>query len=130
MITVKLLIRDNSICLRLTRDEVDGLYRHGVVNARTRFPGGRSFRYAIESSPAIVNPSAFYSESEITVRVPESSVLAWATTEQVTLAGEQRLGDGEILSISVVKDAPHDASRPDAGEASDGHQPNAVGRSC
>jgi len=126
---VKLTIRDNSLRLRLSREEADTLYRQGVVTARARFPGARSLHYTIESSPAVVNPSAFYSANEITVRVPESLVLAWATTEQAELTGEQRLDDGEILSISLEKDYRQDAPRARADETDDGLRPDA-GRTC
>lgn len=101
---VKLRIRDNSIRLRLTRSEVDALRASGVVAATTGFPGGRELRYRVESSPASVNPAAFFSDNAITVRLPESAVLGWATSEQVSLAGEQLLDDGSRLQILVEKD--------------------------
>jgi hypothetical protein len=109
---VKLRIRDNSIRLRLTRGEVDALRDTGLMAARTGFPGGREFQYVVESSPASVNPGAFFSDSVVTVRLPETAVLAWANSEQVSIGGEQRLDDGELLSILVEKDfaclAPRD----------------------
>jgi hypothetical protein len=109
---VKIRIKDNSIRLRLSRGEVDTMRDNGVVTATTGFPGGRQFSYSLESSPASVNPAAFYSDNEITVRLPETIVLAWATTEQVSVAGEQVLDDGEKLTILVEKDfaclAPRD----------------------
>lgn len=103
----------------------------GLVGARTGFPGGREFQYRVESSPASVNPGAFFSESVITVRLPETTVLAWANSEQVSIVGEQRLDDGEPLAILVEKDfaclVPRDNedesdmfSNPDA--AADGGQ--------
>jgi len=101
---VKLRIRDNSIRLRLTRGEVDNLRDAGLVSARTPFPGGREFQYSVESSPASVNPGAFFSDNVITVRLPETAVLAWANSEQVSIVGEQRLDDGELLTILVEKD--------------------------
>jgi hypothetical protein len=101
---VKLRIRDNSIRLRLTRGEVEQLRDEGVVQAITSFPGGREFRYEVESSPASVNPGAFLSDNRITVRLPESAVGAWAASEQVSLAGEQQHENGELLSILVEKD--------------------------
>jgi hypothetical protein len=100
---VKLRIRDNSVGLRLSQDEVETLRRQGVVTARTGFPGGRELRYELESSPASVAPAAFFSDNVLTVRVPETAVLAWATTEQVTIEGEQVLVDGEKLAIAVEK---------------------------
>ena len=90
--------------LRLTRAEVDELRGSGVVTSTTGFPGGRKFSYSLQSSPASVNPAAFYSDNEITVRLPETMVLAWATTEQVSIAGDQILDAGENLSILVEKD--------------------------
>ena len=100
---MKLRIRDNSVRLRLTRGEVEQLRQDGLVSARTGFPGGREFRYVVESSPASVTPGAFLSDGVITVRLPETSVLAWATSEQVSIKGEQLL-DEDKLAILVEKD--------------------------
>lgn len=101
---MKLRIRDNSIRLRLERGEVDALRDNGMVSAKTGFPGGRDFGYVVESSPASVNPGAVLSDSTVTVRLPETSVLAWANSEQVSIVGEQRLTEGDTLSILVEKD--------------------------
>ena len=101
---MKLRIRDNSVRLRLSQSEVATLKDRGLVAARTSFPGGRSLTYEIESSPASVTPVAHFSDHRLTVRLPETAVLAWASTEQVSLDGEQRLDDGDILRILVEKD--------------------------
>ena len=100
---MKLRIRDNSVRLRLTQGEVDQLRDNGLVSARTGFPGGREFQYVVESSPASVKPGAFLSECVITVRLPETTVLAWANSEQVSIRGEQFLDDDK-LTILVEKD--------------------------
>jgi hypothetical protein len=109
---VKLRIRDNSIRLRLTRGEVETLQKEGIVTARTGFPGGRDFQYVVESSPASVSPGALLSENVMTVHLPETTVLAWAATDQVSIDGEQLLNDGEKTTILVEKDfvclAPRD----------------------
>lgn len=101
---MKLRIKDNSIRLRLTRSEVDALRDSGTVASTTGFPGGRALRYRVESSPASVNPAAFFADNAVTVRLPESTVLTWATTEQVAMPGEQYLDDGSLLQILVEKD--------------------------
>lgn len=101
---MKLRIKNNSIRLRLTRGEVDAVREQGIIRSKTGFPGGHEFRYCIESCPASVSPAAFFSDSEITVRLPETMVLAWATTEQVSMLGEQVLDDGTKLQILVEKD--------------------------
>ena len=91
--------------LRLSQKEIETLRTQGVVSARTGFPGGREFRYELESSPASVAPAAFFSDKALTVRVPETAILAWVTTGQDAIEGEQFLVDGEKLSIVVGKDA-------------------------
>ena len=90
--------------VRLAQTEVEALRRDGFVEAQTGFPGGRALRYEIESSPASVMPTASFSDGVVQIRLPETTVLAWATTEQVSIAGEQPLGDGETLRILVEKD--------------------------
>lgn len=125
---MKLRIRDNSVRLRLTRGEVDAIRRDGLVTAHTTFPGGHVFTYRLESSPASVKPEAFYSTGELTVRVPEEAVLGWASSEQVSISGEQSVKDDVALRILVEKDFaclapregedesdmyPHPKARPD-----------------
>lgn len=101
---MKLRIRDNSVRFRLSQGEVNALRSDGIVSGRTGFPGAREFRYAVESSPAIVSPGVFLSDCVVTVRLPEKTVLGWATTEQISIDGEQLLEDGEKVRILVEKD--------------------------
>ncbi|MBT8108948.1 MAG: hypothetical protein KJP17_11965 [Gammaproteobacteria bacterium] len=127
---MKLRIRDNSIRVRLMRGEVDELRSNGIVAAHTDFPGGRTLRYCVESSPASVNPAAFFSENAITVSLPETTVLAWATTEQVSIHGEQVLADGETLAILVEKDFVCLTGRDDEDESDMYPHPEAGKLSC
>jgi hypothetical protein len=127
---MKLRIRDNSIRLRLMRGEVDTLRTEGLVAASTSFPGGRLFRYCVESSPASVNPAAFYSDSEMVVRLPETTVLAWASSDQVSIDGEQVLVDGQKLRILVEKDFVCLTGRDDEDESDMYPHPNADDLSC
>ena len=103
--------------MRLMRGEVEALRDTGLVSASTPFPGGRAFRYCVESSPASVRPSAFFSDNEIIVRLPETTVLAWANSEQVSIAGEQALADGDQLKILVEKDFVCLTNREDEDES-------------
>ena len=128
--TVKIRIRDNSVRLRLTRGEVEEINANGVVTSTTGFPGSREFRYSLESSPASVNPAAFYSDNEIRVRLPETVVHAWATTEQVSIEGEQVLDDGGKLTILVEKDFACLAPREGEDESDMYPHPNADEGGC
>ena len=112
------------------RAEVDELRERGVVEATTGFPGGRSFVYRAESSPAIVTPSAFFSANEIVVRLPEATVLAWATSEQVSITGEQVLDDGDLLKVLVEKDFVCLTGRDDEDESNMVPHPEAGKVSC
>jgi hypothetical protein len=127
---VKLRIKDNSVRLRLTRSEVETLRDAGIVAAKTAFPGGRTFQYRVESSPASVNPAAFFSDNAVTVRLPETTVLAWATSEQVSLPGEQTLDDGDTLQILVEKDFACLAPREGEDESDSYPHPDAGTDSC
>lgn len=127
---MKLRIKDNSIRFRLTRSEVEQLNASGVVSADTGFPGGRRLTYTVESSPASVTPAAFYSENTVSVRLPESMVLALATTEQVSIEDEQVLVDGNKLKVTVEKDFACLTPREDEDESDMYPHPEAGQSEC
>ena len=102
----------------------------GLVTAVTGFPGGRKFRYSVESSPASVNPAAFFSDNQIIVRLPETVVLAWANSEQVSISGDQVLDDGEKLKILVEKDFVCLTGRDDEDESDMFPHPESDKLSC
>ena len=127
---MKLRIRDNSVRLRLSQPEVAQLGRDGMVAARTVFPAGRTFDYVVESSPASVTPEGFFSNNVMTVRLPEADVLAWASSEQVSISGEQSLGDGHTLTLLVEKDFACLAPRPGEDESDMYPHPQAGSDAC
>ena len=114
---MKLRIRDNTIRLRLMRGEVETLQIEGRVSAQTEFPGGHVFSYTVESSPASAELEAAFGDDVLTVRIPEDSVLAWATSEQVSIEAELLLDDGEMLRLLVEKDFACLAPREGEDEA-------------
>jgi len=101
---VKLRILDNSIRLRLTRSEVSQVRTDGLVRGRVRFAGSNTFDYLLESSPATVKAEAHISGNVLTVRFPEADIREWADSDQVSIHGEQGVGDSEPLKILVEKD--------------------------
>ena len=101
---MKLRILDNSIRLRLTQSEVDAAATDGLVKGRVRFPGGKTFDYILENSPATVAPEAHLSNNVLTVRVPAPDIRDWAATDRVAIDALQVLGDGEHLRILIEKD--------------------------
>ena len=101
---MKLRIRDNFIRLRLTQSEVDTICSEGLVMAHVSFPGGAVLNYALESTPATAKPSAHFSDGTLAVRLPESDVQDWASTEQVSIEAEEVLDKGDRLKILIEKD--------------------------
>lgn len=83
---------------------METLQDDGRVSAKTVFPGGRSFTYRVESSSASVSPTACFSDDAVTVRIPENTIVAWASSQQVSIGSEQTLDDGRLLKILVEKD--------------------------
>lgn len=112
------------------RGEVDTLKADGLVSARTAFPGGRTLSYAIESSPANVTLEAYFSDNALTVRIPETNVLAWAISEQVSISGEQLLDDGQSLHVLVEKDFACLAPREGEDESDMYPHPDAGSETC
>lgn len=101
---MKLRILDNSIRLRLTQTEVREICGDGVVKARVSMPGGSGLDYVLESSPGAAKPTARFSDATLTVTVPVSAVREWAETDQVSIAADESLDDGDVLKILVEKD--------------------------
>lgn len=101
---MKLRILDNSIRLRLTRAEVATASSVGIVRARVSVPGGNGLDYVLESSAATNSPSARFSDAALTVMLPESEVLRWASSEQVSIEADETLDNGDSLKILVEKD--------------------------
>lgn len=112
------------------RGEVETLRQAGLVAATTSFPEGRTFRYSVESSPANVSSTALFSGNEMVVRLPESAVLAWATSEQVSIDDEQFLEDGNTLRILVEKDFVCLTGRDDEDESDMYPHPEAGKATC
>ena len=101
---MKLRLLDNSIRLRLTRKEVELAATGGIVKSSVSFPDNATFTYILESSPANVSATATFSAGDLIVRLPESEVLEWASSDRVSITGEQLLASGESLRILVEKD--------------------------
>lgn len=127
---MKLRILDDSLRLRLTRNEVDTVSANGLVRGRVHFAGSTTFDYVLESSPATVKPEAHLSNNVLTVRVPAMDIENWAASEQVAIRSEQALSDGDPLKILIEKDFACLAPRDGEDETDMFPHPNAGAESC
>jgi hypothetical protein len=101
---MKLRIRGNSIRIRVSQGELREIAERGTVRETIEFGHGVALTYALESDAAVRAPLARYARNVIAVVLPADVVHRWASTDQVSIEGEQPLDDGESLRILVEKD--------------------------
>ncbi len=102
---MKLRLLDDSIRLRLSRDEVVAADEQGIVEGQTRFPDGSVFTFALESLENSSNASASYTRDRMVVKLPAREISTWAKDDTaVSLHGELKLPRGGPLKLLVEKD--------------------------
>src|SRR3954468_24296806 len=101
---MKLRIKGDSLRLRLTKGEVSQLAESGVVEERVRFGAGADLVYRLRRDAAARDISASFTQGVVDVRLPDKSARDWASSNEVTLAGNQPLGSSDELRIVVEKD--------------------------
>jgi len=100
---MKIRIFDDSIRLRLDRDEVDAIARSEAVECHTHFPGGGIFAYRLSVAEVEV-VSAKVAGPCIEVSLPTTVACEWASDDaQVSIRAEQPVADGD-LALLVEKD--------------------------
>lgn len=108
---MKLRIRGNSIRFRVSQSELRDIVDRGYTADHIEFPPAAGLSYCVEVVPR-GSLTADFSDERIRLRVPRDSILHWARAEEVSIRGEQLLGDGRALKILLEKDfsclAPRD----------------------
>ena len=99
---MKLRIRGDSIRLRLKRGEVDQIAAGTSIVEKTHFPNAvLTFRLDVTENNDI---SASFGDGCLIVRLPESKILDWASTDEISLEAEQELSGAGVLSLLIEKD--------------------------
>jgi Family of unknown function (DUF7009) len=117
---MKLRIRGNTLRLRLTRPEVEGLAKDGRVEDSIAFgpdPGARlTYAIVVREAPSI---RAEWSDRAITVVLPPAVASGWTGSEEVGIEQEQPIGGSKTLRVTVEKDFACLTQRPgeDDGDA-------------
>jgi hypothetical protein len=97
---MKLRIRGDSIRIRVTQRELREIADSGRVHDTIRFR--RWCRPRPTRSKAMrprATPQARYARDLISVVLPAATVQRWAGSNEVSIEGEQALGDGQTLRI-------------------------------
>ena len=101
---MKLRIKGNTIRLRLTRPEVEGLGASGVLEERTRFGDGAELVYRLVVDASATTPGATFVGGVVAVTLPAAVAQRWARENVVGLEHAVALRDGGELRILVEKD--------------------------
>jgi|GEM_PF-86487 hypothetical protein len=105
-LAVKLRLQFNSIRFRLKRSEVAQFVLTGKVEENIISGGGdaQTFVYRLESTAKVSSPTATMKPGAIIVQVPPDTARTWASTDQISIEGEQPVDDQTSLRILVEKD--------------------------
>ena len=99
---MKLRIRGDSIRLRLKRGEVDQIAAGTSIVEKTHFPNAvLTFRLDVTENNDI---SASFGDGCLVISLPESKILDWASTDEISLEAEQELSGAGVLSLLIEKD--------------------------
>jgi len=102
---VKLRLLENSIRLRLSRNDVAAVDEQGIVTGQTHFPHGGVFTYVLETLPNGSDARATYRDERMVVNFPAAEISAWAIDDTaVSLRSEVQLPDGNHLTLLIEKD--------------------------
>jgi len=100
---MKIRIFDDSIRLRLDRQEVNTIATNQRVVCQTRFPSGDVFQYELMVANTDVVTASFEGNC-ISICLPIATANEWATTEQdISVSATSPLEDG-ALSLLIEKD--------------------------
>ncbi len=99
---MKIRIKENTVRLRLTKNEVDTLCSSGSYSEKTQFPN-QTFTYSINTTES-ETPNASFTDNEITIELPKNEIMGWETDNRVGFKHQIPLTNNESLSILVEKD--------------------------
>jgi hypothetical protein len=117
---MKIRIHDDTVRLRLDRDEVERVGRGETVTCRTHFPRDRVLVYClgVHDGPQI---AASFHDHTISVVVPRARAERWALTGEISLHGDESAG-GTTLKLLIEKD--FECLDPRPGEDQSNRFPN------
>jgi hypothetical protein len=122
---MKLRLLENTIRMRLTRDEVDALLTNVEVMSWVHFPNGKKLTYGVMLTDGQIRVD--FAESQLTLSAPRLELEDWSESEKVgfnwTIALENGKGNLEIL---LEKDFQCLKDRPGEDEAKMYPNPNRV----
>lgn len=120
---MKLRILNDSIRLRLDRQEVERLGAGGTVRCATRFPAGAPFGYELGAGGEAV--SAAFVDGVMRISVPVTALAAWAGDDTRVGIRESLPLDAGELTVLVEKDFECLEPRPGESQSNRFRNPKA-----
>lgn len=114
---MKLRIRGDSIRLRVTQSELESIRNDVEICDAIQFTEHTTLAYCLRSSADLEAPEASFGAEGIVVSLPQATVATWAATDAVSIAAEQEIRPGQLLSILVEKDFACLQPRPGEDES-------------
>lgn len=99
---MKLRIHGNSLRIRVTRSELEGLQRDGSLEDRLTLAADAALRYRLELSESGPLRAAL-ADNRLTIFLPSASADTWFAETSVSVEGSQQTGS-ENLQLLVEKD--------------------------
>lgn len=124
---MKLRIRGNSVRIRVSQSELKRIAEEGLAEDAVRFAPdvGLVYRVRVVTDGRV---SAELEDGVLTVTLPKATVERWTRPDEVSIRGEQPIGDGETLKILVEKD--FECLTPREGEDQSDLFPNPAQGTC
>jgi hypothetical protein len=100
---MKLLIRGNSIRIRVSKTELARIAETGKAEDTVRFSSDQGLRYGIEVRPTGAVTATLAADA-ILVTLPKPRLDLWLRANEVSVEGSQPIGGGKVLQIVMEKD--------------------------
>ena len=100
---MKLLIRGNSIRIRVSKTELAKIAETGKAEETVRFSSDQGLRYGIEVRPTGAVTATLAGDA-ILVTLPKPRLDLWLRANEVSVEGSQPIGGGKVLQILLEKD--------------------------
>jgi hypothetical protein len=103
---MKLRLKNNSVRLRLTENEIAAFRNSGHVEETVEFgvEPHQQFIYRLESSAETETMRAIFENNKITIFVPKTQADEWTNTTLIGMESSQEIGGGKTLRLLVEKD--------------------------
>ena len=124
---MKLRFRNNSVRLRVNRNEVSNLARGAVLQEEVQFPGGARISYTLESSPS-PSPGASFRDGVIRIAAPRPQIASWANSDSIGIYFDLPAG-ASVLRVAIEKDLECIDGPPEERDPAAFPRP-ASGKSC